>query len=139
MPYIDKYIIYRPLQKMKLEKLNLHIEPDRQKKSNIYVYVELSRLIRKLETEKQDIRDTLVNQAAYFHLINPKDLSIAIASDWLSILNFIGFDGSVGISDAKMTKAPIREKVSQFTQSDIEKLMAMLHNLQTRLETELSD
>jgi len=121
---------------MKFNKSHSLNSREQEKKSNIYVYVELTRLIQKLETDKKKLQ--LVDLAAYFHLINPKDLSTSLAPDWIAVLNFVGFDSSVRISNAEMMQAPIRERVNRFKQEDFEKLMAMLHDLQSRLEAELN-
>ncbi|GHB63370.1 hypothetical protein [Persicitalea jodogahamensis] len=123
---------------MKIKKTNSASSPDTDKKSNIFVVAELARLIKNLELDKGDISHTLTDQAAYFHLINPKYLSNSLASDWIAIRDFIGFDDSVRVFSAQMMTAPILEKVGQFTRADIEKLMTMLYDLQASLEAELN-
>ncbi|MPR37092.1 hypothetical protein [Salmonirosea aquatica] len=110
--------------------------PDPDRKSNIYVDVVLTQLIQNLERDKEKLKHTLANQAGYFHLIIPKDLSHTLASDWIAIRDFVGFEDSVDIFDAEKMKAPIRKKASQFTQADIDELMTMLYALQAKLNAE---
>lgn len=132
------YNIKQTPLKMLFKKLNEIVEESQARKNNIYVYIELTRLVQKLEMGGDDFKSTLVKQAAYLHLINPKDLSVAFASDWIAIKNFVGYDGSAKISNAEMMRAPIREKVKNFTQDDINTLMMKLRDLQARLEAEFS-
>lgn len=80
---------------------------------------------------------SLARHAVYFHLINPKHLSVSLAPYWLSILNFVGFDSQLWASNVDMAKARIWEKVGQFTPADMKKLMTMLHDLMARLDAEL--
>ncbi len=122
---------------MKTKKTTTLTRPESDKKSNIFVVADLARLIRNLELDKDKIRHTLPDQAAHFHLINPKYLSNSLASDWLAIHDFIGYNVSGRVFNADAMKAPIVEKVSQFTQADVEKLMTMLYDLHARLEDEL--
>jgi hypothetical protein len=124
---------------MSKEKFHPHVGSASDKKSNIYVFVELSRIIQKLDTNKDQLKSTLAEQAVYFHLINPKDLSNSLAPDWIAICHYVGFDGIASISNASKMKTPIREKVSQFTEADIEKFMIMLYTLHARLEAELME
>jgi hypothetical protein len=121
---------------MLFKKVKEIVEVSQNKKNNIYVYVELTRLLQKLEMSGDDVKLTIVNQAAYFHLIDPKDLSISFASDWIAILNFVGYEGTARISNAETMRGPIREKVEKFTQEDISRLMNMMRDLHIRLKAE---
>jgi hypothetical protein len=120
---------------MLFKKLNTLVEKQQRKKNNIYVYIELQRLVQRIEMS-DDIRTSLVNQVACFHLIDPKDFSASLAPDWIAIRNFIGYDGSAKNSNAEMMKAPIRARVNKFTQADINTLLKMLHAIQSRLEAD---
>ena len=111
--------------------------PPQERKSNIYVFVELASIIQRLELESKMTNHTLANQAVYFHLINPKHLSASLAPYWLAILDFVGFDSQAWSSKVGMTQAQIWKKVSQFTPADRKKLRAMLHDLMARLDAEL--
>ncbi|MPR36931.1 hypothetical protein [Salmonirosea aquatica] len=125
-----------PLKSLFRKKKSVAESPDPHRKSNIYVDVVLAQLIQNLERDKENLNHTLASQVGYFHLIIPKDLSHSLASDWIAIRHFVGFEDSVDIFDAEKMKAPIRKRASQFTQADIEELMTMLYALQAKLNAE---
>lgn len=105
-------------------------------RSNIYVLGELIKLIENLENGKDNFKSTLVNQAAYFHIINPKDFASDLVSSWLEIRNAIGYQDISTISNSEAMRQPIRAKIDNFTQDDIDCLMENLYGLKSQLLAE---
>lgn len=51
-------------------------------KCNIFVYIELAKLVAGLKTSSSSSKESLLNQASYFNLIPPKYFSDSLRPEW---------------------------------------------------------
>ncbi len=105
-------------------------------RSNIYVLGELMKLIEILEGDRDNFESTLINQVAYFYILNPKDFASELVDSWLEIRNSIGYQDYSMLFNAEEMRNPIRAKINNFTKEDIDIFMVKLHVLKSRLLSE---
>ena len=87
-------------------------------KSNVFVYIELPKLVAKLSTNIHLVKDALKAQASYFSIISPKYFSDALSLEWKNILLQIKQSGPLLDEDGNVIVNAITNSINQM--SDLE-------------------
>ncbi|WP_247237825.1 hypothetical protein [Telluribacter sp. SYSU D00476] len=106
------------------------------KKSNIFAYVELTKLVGNLGGTP--LKDRLKSQAAYFNIIESRLFSDELAKDWEAIVNSVK---PVTVPTATGDRVPLSQvagTIEQMNEKDCQLLATRLKSLHQKLETELN-
>jgi hypothetical protein len=106
------------------------------KKSNIFAYVEVSKLVESLKTSASPIKETLKSQAAYFNIIDPKYFSDKLVADWTVILDLVKQHGPLLDAEGKVISSAIAHSIENMDEKECEKLKALVLSLHEKLKKE---
>jgi hypothetical protein len=107
-------------------------------KSNIYTYIELTKLIENLERGWSDLPTTMVNQLAYFNILNPDDFSKPLSEEWEAIREKVGFDPIRTHTNVEEARKSMLQKLRPLTVEELEHLLKRFYALQESLKQELN-
>jgi hypothetical protein len=106
------------------------------KKSNIFAYVEVSKLAEMLQSSSASAKEALKSQAAYFNIIDPKYFSDRLADDWLSILTTVKQYGPVLDEEGKVVQNAISNTIEKMSENECERLKSEVFSLHEKLKKE---
>lgn len=88
------------------------------KKSNIFVYIELSKFAENLTTNMLLCKQHLKAQASYFMLIPSKYFSVDLNSEWESICKVVGIKGPGLNEGGKVTVNAVINTIDQMSSQE---------------------
>ncbi|HEV7349184.1 hypothetical protein [Telluribacter sp.] len=106
------------------------------KKSNIFAYVELSKLVGNLHGPVSPLKERLKAQAAYFNIIDPKFFSEPLAREWETILSTVK-RGGVPLEDGRMLLNQVANTIGGMSEEECQLLVQRLKSLHQKLEAEI--
>ncbi|GAB2795842.1 hypothetical protein GCM10027275_46400 [Rhabdobacter roseus] len=77
------------------------------KKSNIFAYVELSKLAKRLQEPATTLKEELKAQSAYFNIIPAKYFSETLVGDWEAILQRVHLQPEYSTAGREATSAKV--------------------------------
>ncbi|WP_247237824.1 hypothetical protein [Telluribacter sp. SYSU D00476] len=106
------------------------------KKSNIFAYVELSKLVGNLHDQASPLKEQLRLQAAYFNIIDTKFFSDQLARDWQAILGTVKPTEFI-LKDGRKPLNQVSNTISTLTEEECRQIVKCLRDLHQKLEAEL--
>lgn len=106
------------------------------KKSNIFAYVEVSKLVETLQSSASPIKETLKSQAAYFNIIDPKYFSDRLVTDWTAILDSVKQHGPVIDAEGKVIMNAISNTIEKMSENECTRLKNEVLSLHEKLKKE---
>ena len=105
-------------------------------KSNIFVYIEISKLIANLTLDELTSKKQLQSQAGYFNVLPIKYFSDALAPEWDAISEDIRRAGPIMDGEGRMIRNAIANTIDQMTPSECVKITRRIMALFEKLEQE---
>lgn len=106
------------------------------KKSNIFAFVEVSKLVETLKASASPVKETLKSQAAYFNIIDPKYFSDALVGDWAVILDMVKQHGPLLDAEGKVISNAVANTIEKMNETDCDKLKTLVFSLHDKLKKE---
>ncbi|MBU1822137.1 MAG: hypothetical protein KKG00_11595 [Bacteroidetes bacterium] len=106
------------------------------KKSNIFAYTELKKLIDNLNQSGRAPRESITSQAAYFHILDPRYFSEELAPEWAGIRQRLGYSPEQAQKGQLMLKSSMQQSIEQLTEAECRDLLAQLRRVYERLSAE---
>ncbi len=106
------------------------------KKSNIFAYMELKKLVDNLQHPHPSIKETIVTQAAYFHILDPKYFSDELAPEWTGIREKLGYSTTVALKGQQFLKNTMLSHVESITEKECQEIIQGIHKILSRLSHE---
>jgi len=108
------------------------------KKSNIFAYIELSKLVEELKPvlSSEELKDKLRAQSAYFNIIQPKYFSDALVQEWEGILNLTKQKGARVDEEGKVVSTAISNTIENFSPMECRKLADKVFLLYEKVKME---
>jgi hypothetical protein len=106
------------------------------KKSNIFAYTELKKLVDNLNQPGRAPRESIATQAAYFHILDPKYFSEELAPEWAGIRHRLGYSPEQAQKGQQMLKSSMQQSIEQLTDTECRDIMARLRKVYDRLSAE---
>lgn len=106
------------------------------KKSNIFAFVEVSKLVEILQSSPSTAKETLKSQAAYFNIIDPKYFSDRLVTDWTTILDTVKQYGPVLDQEGKVVQNAISNSIEKMSETDCARLKNEVLSLHEKLKKE---
>ncbi|CAG4991025.1 hypothetical protein DYBT9275_00661 [Dyadobacter sp. CECT 9275] len=90
------------------------------KKSNIFAYIELSKLVEELRSayDSGRLKDKLKSQAAYFNIIEPRYFSDASISEWEAVLDLIRQKGARTDEQGKVVLNAVSNTIDHLSEKE---------------------
>jgi len=110
------------------------------KQSNIFTYVELSKMIESLSSSGSSVklRQQLKAQAAYFNILDPKYFSEHLAQEWTDITEFIKKRGSHLNNEGRVVVNAIANTIDCLTDEECNLFVGRLYSLHDKLKNEFA-
>jgi len=105
-------------------------------KSNIFVYIELSKLVSGLTTNVLLAKNSLRIQSSYFSIIPTKYFSDDLSPEWENILRKIKFHGPLKDEDGTILMNDIVHSIDRLSQLDCVALAMSIINLHQKVMME---
>jgi len=108
------------------------------KKSNIFAYIELTKLVDELKASDAagQLKQKLRSQSAYFNIIEPRYFSEALISDWEGILNVIKQKGAKVNEEGKVVSNAVSNTIDHLSDRECEVLVHQVYSLYDQVKRE---
>jgi hypothetical protein len=108
------------------------------KKSNIFAYIELSKLVEELKqtTSGEKLKEKLKTQSAYFSIIETRYFSDSLISEWESILSLTRQKGARVDEAGNVISNATLNSIDSLTLTECQTLANQLHAIFEKVEKE---
>lgn len=109
------------------------------KRSNIFAYIELSKLVGELQMAgtSEKLKEKLKSQSAYFRILEPKYFSDSLTKDWEGILHVVKQNGvKVNVTGGKPLSNALYNTIEGFTYSECQILAEQIYAVFEKMKQE---
>jgi hypothetical protein len=108
------------------------------KKSNIFAYIELTKLVDELNTsaEPGKIKQKLRSQSAYFNILEPRYFSEVLVGEWENILSIVRQKGAKTNEDGKIISNAVSNTIDQLTEKECLVLVDKIQTVYAQVKRE---
>lgn len=109
------------------------------KTSNIFAYIELSKLVDELSRagSQDKLKEKLKAQSAYFNILEPRYFSEALVQEWERILDFTRQKGAKVDEEGRVIANAIPNTIESLTIMECQKLADQVYALYEKLKKEM--
>lgn len=93
------------------------------KKSNIFAFIELSKLVDELKVDQSRLRQKLKSQSAYFNIIEPRYFSEGLVGEWESILTTIKQKGAKTNEEGRVVSNAVSHTIDHLSDHECQLLV----------------
>ena len=93
------------------------------KKSNIFAFIELSKLVEELKVDQSKLRQKLKSQSAYFNIIEPRYFSDGLVGEWDSILSVIKQKGAKVNEEGRVVSNAVSNTIDHLSDHECRSLV----------------
>ena len=117
---------------------NLLYSTHHMKKSNIFAFIEFSKLAEGLRTssDKGKLKEQLKSQAAYFNIIEPKYFSEDLVGEWENILGSTRKSGAKVNEEGRVISNAVTNTIEQMSDVECKVLVDRVNALYDKLKKE---
>jgi len=107
------------------------------KKSNIFAYIELTKLVEELRTSASEkLKQKLKSQSAYFNIIEPRYFSEDLINEWENILSVLKQKGAKVNEDGKVISNAISNTIDNLTDKECQSVVERVYTLYDKVKVE---
>ncbi|TLU99008.1 hypothetical protein [Dyadobacter luticola] len=108
------------------------------KKSNIFAYIELTKLVDELKTspESASVKQKLKSQSAYFNIIEPRYFSDGLVGEWENILSVIKQKGAKVNEEGKVISNAVSNTIDQLEEKECQALVDKIKVVYAKVQQE---
>ena len=108
------------------------------KKSNIFAYIELTKLVEELKVSSASgqLKQKLKSQSAYFNIIEPRYFSDSLINEWEGILSLIKQKGVKVNEEGKVVSNAVSNTIDQLSDRECEVLVHKVYSLYDQVKQE---
>ena len=108
------------------------------KKSNIFAYIELSKLVEELSASADParIKQKLKSQSAYFNILEPRYFSDVTVEDWEDILITIKQKGARTDEEGKVVSNAVSNTIDHLTDRECQAIVEKIHTVYSQVRKE---
>jgi len=107
-------------------------------KTNIFVYVELSKLVSNLNISSTVSKEILKQQAGYFNVIGSNYFSDTLNPEWENIVSELKQEGPALDDDRKIKANAFINTIDQMSQQDCHNMIYRITSLYEKVKSELA-
>ena len=106
------------------------------KKSNLFAYVEMQKMVSNLQRGNRCLRERLVAQAAYLLILEPKYFSDELATEWRWLRCRMGYPERGRLRGAAALKTTVQCQLQALSDLECQTLYFALREMFARLSAE---
>jgi hypothetical protein len=108
------------------------------KKSNIFAYIELTKLVDELKSspDASKLKQKLKSQSAYFNIIEPRYFSEGIVGEWESILSVIKQKGAKVNEEGKVVSNAVSNTIDHLSDRECQVLVDKIEVVYAQVKQE---
>ena len=108
------------------------------KKSNIFAYIELSKLVEELKVSASSgqLKQKLKSQSAYFNIIESRYFSDSLVTEWEGILSVIKQKGVKVNEDGQIVSNAVSNTIDHLSDKECEALVDKVYTLYDEVKRE---
>lgn len=99
------------------------------KKSNIFAFIELTKLVEELKVDQSKLRQKLKSQSAYFNIIEPRYFSEGLVGEWESILAVVKQKGAKVNEEGRIVSNAVSNTIDHLTDHECVSLVERVHSI----------
>ncbi|MPR34700.1 hypothetical protein [Salmonirosea aquatica] len=99
------------------------------KKSNIFAYAELEKLVGNLLHAKSNLKEHIVAQAAYFHIIDSRYFSDELAPIWDEIRTKLGYSSTQALKGQQFLKNNMLEAMKKVSEEECREIIKQINQV----------
>jgi hypothetical protein len=108
------------------------------KKSNIFAYIELTKLVEELKVagESGRLKQKLKSQSAYFNIIEPRYFSEGLVNEWETVLSVIKQKGAKLSDEGKVVSNAVSNTIDHLSDKECELLVDKVYSIYDQVKKE---
>lgn len=106
------------------------------KKSNIFVHIELSKLVEHLNPNVSLAKENLKSQAGYFNIIPTKYFSDTLSEEWEQILKTVKKNGARTDQNGRILSNAVIHTIDQMSAQECIEIVVRIMSLHEKVKTE---
>lgn len=99
------------------------------KKSNIFAFIELTKLVEELKVDQSKLRQKLKSQSAYFNIIEPRYFSEGLVGEWESILRVIKQKGAKVNEEGRVVSNAVSNTIDHLSDKECLSLVERVNSI----------
>lgn len=99
------------------------------KKSNIFAYAELEKLVGNLAQTNMPLKDQIVAQSAYLHIIDSRYLSDDLAPAWDGIRTRLGYSSAQVLKGQQLAKNTMLETMTKISEEECRDIIGQINQV----------
>ncbi|MCF0074786.1 hypothetical protein LZD49_30145 [Dyadobacter sp. CY261] len=99
------------------------------KKSNIFAYIELGKLVDELKVDQSKLRQKLKSQSAYFNIIEPRYFSDGLVGEWEGILALAKQKGARVNEEGRVVSNAVSNTIDQLSDNECQLLVSKVQSI----------
>ncbi|MCF0055134.1 hypothetical protein [Dyadobacter sp. CY356] len=110
------------------------------KQSNIFVYIELSKMVGALscDGDDQNLKKTLLKQSAYFRIIEPKLFPQPLQIKWEKIIKLASYKGVKQDADGRIVLSAFANTIGQWSAAECKMFVDSIVSLLSEVKKEFA-
>ncbi|SDE27372.1 hypothetical protein SAMN04487996_104227 [Dyadobacter soli] len=106
------------------------------KKSNIFAFIELTKLVEELKVDQSKLRQKLKSQSAYFNIIEPRYFSEGLVGEWESILTVIKQKGAKVNEEGRIVSNAVSNTIDHLSDHECHSLVERVQTIYDSVKKE---
>jgi hypothetical protein len=108
------------------------------KKSNIFAYIELTKLLEELKAPGEPglLKQKLKSQSAYFNIIEPRYFSDSLIEEWETVLSIIRQKGAKTDEEGKVISNAVSNTIDHLSEKECQLLVDKIETIYTQVKKE---
>lgn len=99
------------------------------KKSNIFAFIELTKLVDELKGDQDRLRQKLKSQSAYFNIIEPRYFSDGLVKEWESILTTVKQKGAKVNEEGRVVSNAVSNTIDHLSDHECKSLVERVNSI----------
>lgn len=106
------------------------------KKSNIFAFIELTKLVDELNGDQAKLRQKLKSQSAYFNIIEPRYFSDGLVKEWESILAVVKQKGAKVNEEGRVVSNAVSNTIDHLSDKECQVLVERVNTIYDQVRKE---
>lgn len=106
------------------------------KKSNIFAFIELTKLVGELSGDPAKLRQKLKSQSAYFNIIEPRYFSEGLVEEWESILSIVKQKGAKVNEEGRVVSNAVSNTIDHLSDRECQVLVERVNSIYDQVRKE---
>lgn len=106
------------------------------KKSNIFAFIELTKLVDELKVDQGKLKQKLKSQSAYFNIIEPRYFSENLTKEWESLLSEVKHKGAKVNEEGRIVTNAVINTIDHLSDRECQVIVEKVNSIYDRVRKE---